>query len=133
MFANIILMADKHNMPKVKMHSNCRLLPDHIVSKITPRNRHNTHIHWKTIYALSNRAPPPTLNTSITFSNQIVTKLKHIANSFTKQFTNTRHTRQTDTLTERHIKYKDITSNPQIWSKRQYNKVKIQIHKVLTN
>ena len=34
-FSNIILMADKHNIPKGKMHSNCRLLPDHIVCKIT--------------------------------------------------------------------------------------------------
>ena len=31
-------MADKHNIPKSKMHSNCRLLPDHIVYKITQRN-----------------------------------------------------------------------------------------------
>ena len=38
MFTNIILMADKHNIPKDKMHSNCRLLPDHIVCKITQRN-----------------------------------------------------------------------------------------------
>ena len=28
---NIILMADKHIIPKGKMHSNCRILPDHIV------------------------------------------------------------------------------------------------------
>ena len=28
---NIILMADKHNIPKGKMHSKCRLIPDHIV------------------------------------------------------------------------------------------------------
>ena len=127
---NIILMADKHNIPKDKMHSNCRLLPNHIVCKITHRNnirrantcdpalkllnkeittdiqqhkqtiwkehldaywdpRHNTHILWKTIHGLSNRAPPPTLNTSITFSNKIATTPKHIANCFTKQFTNT--------------------------------------------
>ena len=33
-FTNIILMADKHNIPKGKMHSNCRLLPDHIVFNI---------------------------------------------------------------------------------------------------
>ena len=33
-----ILMADKHNIPKGKMHSNCMLLPDHIVCKITQRN-----------------------------------------------------------------------------------------------
>ena len=31
-------MADKHNIPKGKMHSNCRLLPDHIVCKSTQRN-----------------------------------------------------------------------------------------------
>ena len=42
---------------------------------------HNTHILWKTINGLSNRAPPPTLNTSITFNN--------IIEYFTKQFTNT--------------------------------------------
>ena len=35
---NIILMADNHNIPKGKMHSNCRLLPDHIVCKITQRD-----------------------------------------------------------------------------------------------
>ena len=37
-FTNIILMVDKHNIPKGKMHNNCRLLPDHIVCKITQRN-----------------------------------------------------------------------------------------------
>ena len=44
-FTNIILMAYKHNIPKGKMHSNCRLLPDHIVFKITQRNnmRRETH------------------------------------------------------------------------------------------
>ena len=52
-------------------------------------HRHNTHILWKTIYNLSNRAPLPTLNTSIAFSNKITTTLKHIANCFTKQFANT--------------------------------------------
>ena len=129
-FRNIILMADKHNIPKEKMHSHCRLLPDHIVCKITQRNntrrantcdpalkflneeitsdiqkhkqnlwkehldahwdhRHNTHILGKTIHGLSTRAPPPTLNTSITFSNKIATTPKHIANCFTKQFINT--------------------------------------------
>ena len=111
-FTNIILKADKHNMPKGKMHSYCRLLPDHIVCKITQRNnirrvntfdlafkllnekltsniqkhkqnlwkkhleahwdhRHNTHILWKTIHDLSNRAPPHTQNTYITFNNKI--------------------------------------------------------------
>ena len=37
-FTNIILMSDKHNIPKGKMHSNCRLLPDHLLCKITQRN-----------------------------------------------------------------------------------------------
>ena len=111
-------MADKHNIPNGKMHSNCRLLPDHIVCKITQRNnirrantcdpalkllnessdihldahwdhRHNTHIMWKTIHGLFNRTSPPTLNTSITFSNKTATPPKHIANCCTKQFTNT--------------------------------------------
>ena len=37
-FTNIILMEDKHNIPKGKMHRNCRLLPDLIVCKSTQRN-----------------------------------------------------------------------------------------------
>ena len=129
-FTNIILMADKQNIPKVKMNSNCRLLPEGIIGKITQRNnirrantrdpalkllneeitsdiqkykqniwkehldahwdhRHNTHTLCKTIHGLSNRTPPHTLNTSITFNNIIATTPKHIANCFTKQFTNT--------------------------------------------
>ena len=129
-FTNIILMADKQNIPKGKMHSNCRLLPEDIVCKITQINnirrantcdpalkllneeitsdihnhkqniwkehldahwdhRHNIHTLWKTIHGLSNRAPPHTLNTSITFNNKIATTPTHIANCFTKQFTNT--------------------------------------------
>ena len=31
-------MADKHIIPKGKMHSNCRLLPEDLVCKITQRN-----------------------------------------------------------------------------------------------
>ena len=64
---------------------------------------HNTHILWKTIHGLSNRAPPPTLNTSITFSKQIATTPRHIAKCFTKQFTNTvKHaTHKTNTYTNR--------------------------------
>ena len=160
MFTNIILMADRHNIPKGKMHSNCKLLPGHIVCKITQRNnrqrantcdaalkllneeitsdiqkhkqnlwkehldvhwdhRHNTHFLFS-IHGLSNRAPPPILNTSITFNNKITTTPKHIANCFIKQFTNAQHTRQTDPLTEQHIKYNDITSHsPQLRSKRK--------------
>ena len=115
---NIILMPNKQNIPKGKMHSNCRLLPEDIVCKITQRNnirrantcdpalnllneeitsdiqkhkqniwkehldahwdhRHNTHTLWKTIHGLSNRAPPHTLNTSITFNNKIATTPTH--------------------------------------------------------
>ena len=37
-FTNIILLADKHNMPKGKMPSTSRLLPEHIVCKITQRD-----------------------------------------------------------------------------------------------
>ena len=129
-FTNIILMADKQNIPKGKMHSNCRLMPEDIVCKITQRknirrastcdpalkllneeitfdiqkhkqniwkehldahwdHRHNTHTLWKTMHGLSNRAPPHTLNTSITFNNKIATTPTHIANCFTKQFTKT--------------------------------------------
>ena len=97
-FLKIILMADKHNIPKAKMHSNCRHLPDHKVCKFTQINNINEeitsdiqkhkqniwkehldahwdhrHIMWKTIHGLSNRAPPPTLNSSITFSNHTQT------------------------------------------------------------
>ena len=36
-FTNIILMRDKHNIPKGKMHTHCMLLHDHIVCKITQR------------------------------------------------------------------------------------------------
>ena len=48
------------------------------------------HAHYvETIHDLSNSAPLPTLNTSIAFSNKTATTPKHIANCFTKQFTNT--------------------------------------------
>ena len=50
---------------------------------------HNTHILWKTIHGLSNRAPPTTLNNCITFNNNITNTPRYIANCFTKQFTNT--------------------------------------------
>ena len=74
-------------------------------------HRPNTHILWKTIHGISNRAPTSTFNTSIIFNNKITTTPKNITNCFTKQFTNTvKHAaRQTDPLTERHRKYKDIT------------------------
>ena len=34
----MIMIADKYNISKAKMHSNCRLLPDHIACKITQIN-----------------------------------------------------------------------------------------------
>ena len=37
-FTNIILMADKHNIPKGKMHRNSRLLPEDIVCQFIQRN-----------------------------------------------------------------------------------------------
>ena len=40
---------------------------------------HNTHILWKTTHGLSNRAPPTTLNNSITFNNKITNTHTHIA------------------------------------------------------
>ena len=43
-------------------------------------HRHNTHILWKTMHGLSNRAPPATHNNSITFNNKITNTPKHIAN-----------------------------------------------------
>ena len=148
-FTNIILMTDKHNIPKGNMHINYRLLPEDIVCKSTQRNnnirrantcdpvlkllneeitnktwkehldahwdhRYNTHILWMTIHGLSNRAPPTTRNNKITSTH------KHIANCFTKQFTNTQHTKQTDPLTGQHKTYKDTTlHSPLLRSKRQ--------------
>ena len=38
MFTNVILLADKHNIPKGKMPNPSRLLPEHIVCKITQRD-----------------------------------------------------------------------------------------------
>ena len=38
-FTNIILHAYKHNIPKVKIHSTCKLLPEHIRHKIEHRNK----------------------------------------------------------------------------------------------
>ena len=104
-------------------------------------HRRNTHILWKTIYGLSNRAPPHTLNSSITFNNKITTTPKKNANCFTKQFRNTvkhcqtppntQHTGQPDPLTDQHKKYKDITyTHPTQVKERK--KVKITTHRVLT-
>ena len=75
-------------------------------------HRHITHILWKTIHGLSNRAPPNTHNNSITFNNKIANTPKHIANYFTNNSqtpSNTQHTKQTDPLTGQHKTYKDTT------------------------
>ena len=37
-FTGIMLVADGQNIPKGKMHSNCRLLPEDMVCRITQRN-----------------------------------------------------------------------------------------------
>ena len=79
-------------------------------------HRHNRHIFWKSIHGLSNRAPPPTLNTSITFNNKIATTPKLIANCFPKQFTNTEKHRSINRAAHT---YKDISlHSPQLRSKR---------------
>ena len=57
--------------------------------------------HTLSIHGLSNRAPPHTLNTSIPFNNKIATTPTHIANCFTKQFTNT--VKHATHKTNRHI------------------------------
>ena len=84
---------------------------------------HNTHILWKTIYGIFNRAPPTTLNNSITFNNKITNTSKHIANCFTKQFTNSvKHARHKTNipLTWQHQTYKVTTlHSPLLRSKRQ--------------
>ena len=61
----------------------------------------HTHTLWKHIHGLSNKAPPHTLNTFITFNNKIATTPKHTANCFTKQFTNT--VKHATHKTNRHI------------------------------
>ena len=153
-------MITEKSFRKGKMYSNCRLLPEDIVCKITQRNNirrantcdpalklineeitsdiqqhkqniwkeylevhwdhmHNIHIIWKTIPGLSNRAPPTILNNSITFNNKMTNTPKHIANCFTKQFTNTQHTKQIYPLTGQHKIYKDTTlHSPLLRSKR---------------
>ena len=159
-FTNIILMANKHNIPKGKMHSNCRILPEDIVCKTTQRNnirrantcdpvlkllieeitsdvqkhkqniwkehldahwdrRHNTHILWKTIHGLSNRAPPTTHNTSIRFNNKITNTPKHISNCLVTNTVKHATHKQTDPLTGQHKTYNDTTlHSPLLRSKR---------------
>ena len=68
-------------------------------------HRHNTHTLWKTIHDLSNRAPPHTLSTSVTFGNKVATTPTHIANvspNSSQTLSSTQHTKQADTLAEQH-------------------------------
>ena len=45
-FTNIILMADKHNnIPKGKMHSNCRLLPEDMCMQNHTKKQHTKSKH----------------------------------------------------------------------------------------
>ena len=74
-------------------------------------HRHNTHTLWKTIHGLSNREPPHTLNTSITFNNKIATTPKHMRIVSPNNSQTLSNTKQTDTLTEQHTTYKDTTSH----------------------
>ena len=54
-FSNIMLMADKHTIPKGKMYSNCRLLPDHLVCQITQRDNIKRANTYEPALKLSNK------------------------------------------------------------------------------
>ena len=71
------------------------------------------------------RTPPPHTSSSEEILPRLTRRTaslhtpKHITNCFTKQFTNTQHTKHTDPLTEQHKTYKDTTSHSLLlWSKR---------------
>ena len=153
--------ADTHNIPnnivcKITQRNNIRrantgdtalkLLNGKITSAIQQHKQHpwkehldahwdhmhNTHILWKTIHGLSNRAPPPTLNTSITFNNKRTTTDKHIANCFSKQFTNTvkhathKTNRSINRATHKIQGYNIILTTTRVQD--ALNKVKIKTH-----
>ena len=126
------------------MHSNCRLLPNHIVCNIILRNnmrRANTcdpalkllkeeiisDIHKQNLWKehidshLDHRHNTHILWKTIHVLSTIAPPpTLNISITFNKLFTNTQHTRQTDPLTEEQIQYKDITlHSPQLRSKRQ--------------
>ena len=121
-YLNNIIMDNINYTVDTRRANTCdpvlKLLNEEITSDIHKHNiwkehldahwdhRHNTHILWKTIYGLSNRAHPATLYRSITFNNKI-------ANT-PKQFTNTvRHvTHKTNRFIDRetqNIQGYDIT------------------------
>ena len=79
---------------------------------------HNTHTLWRTVHGLSNRAPPHTLNTSITFNGGTVAA----------------HTGQADTLAEQHTTCRDTALHSLLLrSGGLWGRVRMTIHKVLTD
>ena len=132
-------MVDKHYIPKGKMHSNCMLLPDHIVCEITQRNiirraitcdlalkllneeitsdiqKHKQNL-WKEHldahldHRHNTHNPWKTIHGLSNRAPPITPK--HIVHCFTKQFTNTVKyaTHKTNNpLTGQHKTYKDTT------------------------
>ena len=142
------------SIPKGKMHSNCRLLPEDIVCKITQRNnirRANTcdpalkllneeitsdiqktqtkHMEGALRRSLGSQAQHTHSLEDHTWSIQqsTTTHTKHIHNiqqqnsnyththcelfspNNSQTLSSTQHTKQTDTLTEKHTTYKDTT------------------------
>ena len=102
-------MADKHNIPKGKMHSNCRPLPEDIVFKITQRNNIRRENTCDLALKLLNEEITSDIQKQNLWKEHIDAHLdhrhnthifhhiqqqknntpKHITNCFTKQFTNT--------------------------------------------
>ena len=144
-FTNITLMADKQNIPKGKMHSNCRLLPEDIVCKITQRNnirrantcypalnllneeltsdiqKHKQNMEGALRRSLGSQAQHTHSLEDHTWSIQqsTTTHTKHIHNIQQQNSNYTQHTKQSDTLTEQHTTYKDTTLHSLLlWSKR---------------
>ena len=120
LLTNAILAADKHHVPKGKIHHTHKLLPEHIRNMIKQGNTNidkeiqnhkqalrkqhvtdnwdhktNTHTLWKTLNSIAHKKPPQTPNTTITFDNKTTKTDKQKAEHFNKQFTNhVKHTTQ---------------------------------------
>ena len=119
-------MTDKQNIPKGKMHSNCRLLPEDIVCKITQRNNIRRANTCDPALKLLNEE----ITSDIQKHKQNIWK-EHLGRSLGSQaqdthsledhtwsiqiFHQTIHKRcqarntQNNTLTEQHTTYKDTT------------------------
>ena len=130
----VLKLLDEEITSDIQKH-NQNIWKDHLHTHWA--HRHITHILWKTIHGLSNRAPPTTHNNSITFNNKIKNTPKRIANCFTKQFTNTvKHAphRRNISIERATQTYNDTTlHSPLLRSRRQNNKAKITTHNVLIN